>query len=89
MISEEQRAQIRRLFFAEHWKVGTIVEQLGVHRDTVRRAIEVDRFVPKGRHVPSALDPYMPVMVATLEQYPRLRATRLHEMLVARGYGGR
>lgn len=39
MIGDEQRARIRRLFFAEHWKVGTIAEQLGVHHDTVRRAI--------------------------------------------------
>lgn len=28
MISAELEADIRRLFFAEHWKVGTIVTQL-------------------------------------------------------------
>ena len=37
MISDEQRAKIRRLFFAEHWKVGTIAAELGVHHDTVHR----------------------------------------------------
>jgi hypothetical protein len=36
MISPRLRARIRRLFFAEHWKVGTIATELGVHRDTVR-----------------------------------------------------
>jgi len=36
----------------------------------------------------SALDPYKAFLVTTLEQYPRLRATRLHEMLRARGYPG-
>ena len=40
MITPEQRAEIRRLFYAEHWKVGTIAAALGVHRDTVCAAIE-------------------------------------------------
>ena len=31
MISPEIRAQIRRYFYAEHWKVGTIASELGVH----------------------------------------------------------
>ena len=45
MISAEQYAQIRRLFFAEHWKVNTIASELGLHHDTVERAIEADRTV--------------------------------------------
>jgi AraC-like DNA-binding protein len=40
MISPETCAQIRRYFYAEHWKIGTIARQFGVHPDTVRRAIE-------------------------------------------------
>jgi hypothetical protein len=31
MISQETRAQIRRCFYAEHWKIGTIARELGVH----------------------------------------------------------
>lgn len=34
MISDDLRAKIRRLFFAEHWRIGTIATELGVHRDT-------------------------------------------------------
>src|SRR3990172_8446976 len=45
MISAEQRTEIRRLFYAEHWRVGTIVAALGVHRDTVCTAIETERFM--------------------------------------------
>ena len=89
MISPELRVKIRRLFFAEHWKIGTIAHQLGVHRDTVRAAIESDRFnsaVPPVR--PSLLDPYKAFIVQTLEEYPRLRSTRIHRMLVERGYTG-
>jgi hypothetical protein len=44
MISPETRVQIRRYFYAEHWKIGTIATALDVHPDTVRRAIEVERF---------------------------------------------
>src|SRR5881397_2137044 len=31
MISPEIRAQIRRYFYAEHWKIGTIARELGLH----------------------------------------------------------
>ncbi|MFQ5829033.1 MAG: transposase [Candidatus Methylomirabilia bacterium] len=89
MIGPDQHAEIRRLFYAEHWPVGTIASALGVHPDTVRRAIERERFARLGtRPRPSALDPYKPFITATLEQYPRLRATRLSAMLRERGYPG-
>lgn len=89
MISAQQRAHIRRLFYAEHWKVGTIVAELGVHPDTVKHAIEAERFIAKPRIVrPSILDPYKTFIVQTLERHPRLRATRLHDMIRSRGYPG-
>lgn len=89
MISPELRARIRRLFFVEHWKVGTIAAELGIHPMTVRRAVESESFAPRSRAVrPSVLDPYKPFIKATLEQYPRLRTTRLYDMLRARGYAG-
>ena len=88
MISAEQQAEVRRLFFAEHWKVGTIAAQLGLHHDTVRRAINVDSFVSQGRSRVGKLDIYLEFIEQTLKQYPKLRATRIHEMIVARGYDG-
>ena len=88
MISPEVRAEIRRLFFAEHWKIGTIAAHLVVHHQTVRNAVEVDRFASNGRSVPSMLDGYVPFIEDTLKRYPKLRATRMHEMLVDRGYRG-
>jgi transposase len=89
MITLEQRTEIRRLYYAEHWKVGTIASALGVHRDAVWGAIEGERFQMRGgRPRVSALDPYMPFIRGVLEQYPRLRATRLYEMLHDRGYRG-
>ena len=89
MSDPELYARIRRLFFAEHWKVGTIAAQLGVHHDTVRAAVEAERFVHAHRRVrPSILDPYKDFMREQLEQYPRLRATRLFHMAADRGYPG-
>lgn len=89
MIGAELYARIRRLYFAEHWKVGTIATELGVHHETVEHAIEADRFVRGQRPPrPTLLDPYKPHIGETLDQHPRLRATRIFEMLRARGYVG-
>jgi transposase len=88
MIPPETRVQIRRYFYAEHWKIGTIAQALAVHPDTVRRAIEVERFQHAEPLRPSILDPYLPFVRETLQQHPRLRATRLFRMIRDRGYGG-
>jgi transposase len=88
MISDEQVARIRHLFHAEHWKVGTIAAQLGFHPDTVRRALETDRFRSHPRLRACLTDPYLDFLRQTLQQYPRLRATRLLQMIRSRGYPG-
>jgi transposase len=88
MIPEGLRAEIRRLFFAEHWKVGTIARELRVHHETVRQALRSEGFASRGRVRASALDPYVPLVKETLERYPRLGATRVFEMVRARGYEG-
>src|SRR5688572_15974538 len=89
MISVELIAKIRRLFFAEHWKVGTIAVQLELHPDAVRNAIASDRFNFKRALLRKTLtEPYLNFIEETLKQYPRLRATRIYEMVRARGYTG-
>ena len=89
MISPEIRAQIRRYFYAEHWKVGTIATELGVHLDAVRHAIETERFHSSKPLGASVVDPYIEFIRHTLDQHPRLRATRLYQMIRDRGYGGK
>jgi transposase len=89
MITPEQHAEIRRLYYGEHWKVGTIAAALGVHHETVRAAIMNDtQGVRRGTCRATQLDPYLPFVRDTLAQYPRLRATRLFEMVKGRGYVG-
>lgn len=72
-VARETEAEIRRLYYAEHWKVGTIATQLGVHAEVVRRVL----FSVGGRRSiarPRLIDPFLPFVIQTLEQYPRLRA---------------
>jgi len=89
VIDAAQRARIRRLFYAEHWRVGTIASELGVHHDTVRLAVEVDRFGSAGTQIrPTLLDPYKGLIGKILDDHPKLRATRIFQMLEARGYPG-
>jgi transposase len=88
MTSPETRAEIRRYFYAEHWKIGTIASQLKIHPDAVRHAIESERF-HRGPVLRSSItDPYLEFVRQTLDQHPRLRATRLYQMIRERGYTG-
>jgi transposase len=97
-IDEAREAEIRRLHFAEHWKVGTIVAQLGEHHDVVERVLGLGKggrrrptesATPEPSHEAALpLRGYETFITETLAQYPRLRATRLYDMLVARGYEG-
>jgi transposase len=82
--------KIRRLHFAEHWKVGTIVAELHVHHDAVERALGLDTRggLAIRRVLPTELDEYKPFIRETLEKYPRLRATRVFHMVKPRGYRG-
>jgi transposase len=89
-VAPETETEIRRLFFAEHWKVGTIAGQLNVHHDVVRRVLGLLPARPpstRGRR-PQRLDPYREFIAQQLAQYPRLRSTRLYDMIHERGYAG-
>lgn len=89
MIRRALEVEILRLHEAEHWSIGTIARQLRVHHSTVRRVL-----ADAGLPAPSAptrrclVDPYRAFCVETLTQYPTLRASRLYQMVKARGYPG-
>ena len=82
MISEEQRARIRRLFFAEHWKVGTICTELGLHRDTVDLALEPKRFANSRRPSSASAAPSMPSERFASAARPRAARTRVSHVAV-------
>lgn len=89
MISPDIHAEIRRLFFAEHYSFNSISETLGVHFETVRRAVDLGA----RQHMPRALrdgmlTPYLPIVEEYLTKTPRLCSSRLIQILEARGYRG-
>ena len=87
MISKEQIATIRRLYYAEHWKVGTIAAEMRLHPETVKRALVSSSFDLRSRKQ-ALVNPWLDFIEQTLKQHPHLRATRLFEMLRDRGYQG-
>jgi len=88
-ISKELEAKILRYHFVEHWGTHTIAAQLGIHHSCVDRVLS-QAGMPKVERARSAsiIDPYLPFIIETLEQYPKLSAARLHAMAQQRGYPG-
>ena len=88
-LSPEEKAKILRYHHVEKWPVGTIAKQLGRHHATVDRVLS-QAGLPKAERPrrPSKLDPYIPFIIQTLEQYPTLTARRVYEMVCERGYSG-
>ena len=88
-IPPETEAQILRYPHAERWPIGTIATQLNLHRDSVARILaQAGLPAIKRIHRPSAVGPYLPFILETLEQFPRLRASRLYVRVKERGYPG-
>jgi transposase len=92
MSTPEVDAEIIRLYYAEHWKIGTISAQLALHPDTVRRVLGL---ASVGSTIPLVsvsrarmVDPYRHFIQETLSRYPKLCSTRLHDMIKDRGYRG-
>jgi transposase len=88
-VTADESAAILRLHHVEGWPVGTIADQLGRHHDTVERVLAhgglpITKLVTRTRLV----DPFVPFIHETLAKFPRLRASRLWAMAVARGYCG-
>lgn len=89
-LTPETEAQILCYHHAERWPIGTISSQLNIHRDSVARVLAQAGLPVLARvRRPSAIDPYLPFILETLTQFPRLCASRLYAMAKDRGYPGR
>jgi transposase len=88
-ISAELEARILRYYHVEKWRVGTIARQLHVHSGTVTRVL-AQAGLPRtdAPQRPSKVDPYLPLILETLQKYPKLTASRLFAMVCERGYKG-
>jgi transposase len=88
-LAPELQMQILRYYHVEKWRMGTIARQLGIHHGAVERVLHqagLPRPGPPPR--PGKIDPYLPLIRQTLEQFPTLTASRLFAMVVERGYRG-
>jgi transposase len=90
-ISPEQKAAMRRMFYAEHFTINAIVLHFGVHHTTVERALNQD-FKRVGRieqkiQVPITSD-FTNIIEQTLQKYPRIKGTNIFKSLKDRGYQG-
>ncbi len=83
-----QDAEIVRLHYAEHWPVGTITTQLGIHPDVVKRVLGLGEPRPEPARRSRLVEPYHDFIVEQLTLYPRLRATRIYDMVRGRGFVG-
>ncbi len=86
---KELDAKILRYHFVERWGVSTIATQLGIHHTTVDRVL-CQAGMPKAERTRQAsiVDPYHPMIIETLEKFPKLSAARLFVMAQERGYTG-
>jgi transposase len=88
-IDTELAAKILRYYHVEKWRIGTMSRQLGVHHNVIKRVL-AQAGIPKAHFLKreSILNLFLPFIMETLAQYPRLTASRLYEMVCVRGYRG-
>ena len=86
MITSDQRSEIRRLFYVKHFSANAISSSIGIHRETVLRALEVRK--SEREAASSELDRFTQKIKETLELYPKLHGSRIHMMLKEQGYTG-
>ena len=89
MVGVEQWAEIRRLYFVEKRSKRAISTLLGVHRDTVTRAV-LGKAPPRYARAPagSKLDPFKEWICEQLQADASIQSLRLREMAVELGYEG-
>ena len=89
MVGVEQWAEIRRLYFVEKRSKRAISVLLGVHRDTVTRAVTGSR-PPRYVRAPagSKLDPFKDWICEQLAADSKIQSQRLRELAAELGYEG-
>ena len=90
MIAVAEWAEIRRLYHVEGLSKRAIAKRLGIHRNTVTRALASEQSPTYERAVrKSLLDPYKAKIHALLADDPKLSGVRLYEILREEGYQGK
>jgi len=90
LLDVEQWAQIRRMKHVEGLSQREIRRRMGLHRDTIRRALTSDKppsYGPRPKR-PSKLDPFIASIEGLLADEPTLSGVRVREEIEREGYEG-
>ena len=90
MVGVEQWAEIRRMRHVEGLSIREIHRRTGLHRKTIRRALESDdapRYGPRPKRQ-SKLEPFVAVIEELLDDEPALSGVRIREELEKLGFEG-
>lgn len=70
----EVEAEVVRLHYAEHWRIGTIATQLALHPDVVKRVLGLGVAKTPSQLKARMIDPYREFIDDTLRRYPKPRS---------------
>jgi transposase len=89
VVDVEQWAEVRRLFFVRGLSQREIHRRTGLHRDTIRNAINSSK-PPKYERAPagSKLDPFKDEIHRLLKADPKLPGQRVRELIAPLGFDG-
>ena len=89
MVGVEQWAEVRRLHFVRGLTQREIHRRTGLHRDTIRNAINSDR-PPRYERAPagSKLDVFKDEICQLLREDPKLPGQRVRELITQQGFDG-
>jgi transposase len=89
VVDVEQWAEVRRLFFVRGLSQREIHRRTGLHRDTIRNAINSEK-PPRYERAPSGskLDPFKDEIHRMLRENPRLPGQRVRELIAPLGFDG-
>jgi transposase len=89
VVGVEQWAEVRRLFFVRGLSQREIHRRTGLHRDTIRNALNSDK-PPRYERAPagSKLDPFKEEIHRLLKGDPKLPGERIRELITELGFDG-
>jgi transposase len=89
VVGVEQWAEIRRMYRVERLSIRAISKRTGLHRKTIRRALEGE-VPPRYSRAPagSKLDPFKEWICEQLQADPSIESQRLREIATELGYEG-
>jgi transposase len=89
VVGVEQWAEVRRLRFVRGLSIREIHRRTGLHRDTIRGALDSDE-PPRYRRAPSGskLDPFKDEIHRLLKSDPRMPGQRIRELIAPLGFDG-